>query len=368
MTRITITQITVSRNHPDEVDDVLLASARQILQTSKNTFEVRPWREIMTKATAKETSKALKDAEKKAAAKGITKPRHQVLMSTEPKLMTSAEISGDAKYAGFKPAFPSESGVDKGGEDVVQSSNGANSGSESTTSGETNMTETTKTDSRASEAQAAKEAATKAKIAEKEAKQKATADKKAAAEAEKAKKAEERKAAMEAKAKERAEKEAARKAELEASGSKRTYIGSMLTLADRVKAGVYVKGTNGQLRSNDDVAIALEACSAKNVVKLLTELLKSKEVAHKDYSALNIGQQSMNLRNVLRGAIKAGKVSIDELKAARDAGNYADAEAELAAKREAKAKRDAERDAAKLAKEAAKSAPKAEAAPAQAAA
>lgn len=317
----------------------------------------------MTKATAKETSKALKDAEKKAAAKGITKPRHQVLTSTEPKLMSS----GDAKYAGFKPTFPGESGVDKRGEDVVQSSNGVNPGTESTTSGETNMTETT-TESRASEAQAKKEAETKAKIEAKEAKQKAAAEKKAAAEAEKAKKAEERKAVMEAKAKERAEKEAARKAELEASGSKRTYIGSMLTLADRVKAGVYVKGTNGQLRSNDDVAIALEACSAKNVVKLLTELLKSKEVAHKDYSALNIGQQSMNLRNVLRGAIKAGKVSIDELKAARDAGNYADAEAELAAKREAKAKRDAEREAAKLAKEAAKSAPKAEAAPAQAAA
>lgn len=327
----------------------------------------------MTKATAKETTKALKEAEKKAAAKGITKPRHGVLTSQTPPLMDSAKLNksdegdaeqiiGDAKYGGFKPTFPTaESGVDKQADGVVQSSNGANSDTAST--GETIMTQTT-TESRASEAQAKKEAEAKAKI---EAKEKKQAEAKAKAEAA-AKAKEEKAAALKAdREKKQAEKAAAleaKKAELAASGSKRTYVGSMLTLADRVKSGAYVKGTNGQLRSNDDVAIALEACSAKNVVALLTSLLKSKEIAHKDYSALNIGQQSMNLRNVLRGAVKAGKITIDELKSARDAGNYADAEAALAAKREAQAKKAQEREAAKAAKEAAKAKPAATTEPA----
>ena len=69
------------------------------------------------------------------------------------------------------------------------------------------------------------------------------AEREAAAAAKKA----EKEAAAAAKKAEREAKAAERKAELAAAGSKRTYVGSMLTLADKVKEGVYVKGANGQL-------------------------------------------------------------------------------------------------------------------------
>lgn len=140
----------------------------------------------------------------------------------------------------------------------------------------------------------------KAKQDAKDAKAKIAADKKAAAEAAKAEKAE-------AKAVAKAERDA-RIAELAASG--KTYTGSMLSLADKVKQGVYVKGASGQLRSNDDLALALDGVAPTNVVRIGLDLLKLEE---NPYAKLNVGQQSMNLRNRLRGAIKKGTVALTDI-------------------------------------------------------
>jgi hypothetical protein len=80
----------------------------------------------------------------------------------------------------------------------------------------------------------------------------------------------------------------------------RTYDGPLLGLAERAKTQ-YIKGINGQLHSNDPVAQALESVPADKIVELLLKVLG--ETTNK-YAHLNYGQQSMNLRNRLRGAIK----------------------------------------------------------------
>lgn len=208
----------------------------------------------------------------------------------------------------------------------------------------------------------AAKAAAEEKAAKAEAAAKAKAEKdaaKAAAKAEKdaanAAKAAERKAAADAK---KAEREARLQA-LRDSGKK--YVGSMLALADRVKSGAYVKSATGQLRSNDELAVALDGVGPTGVIQLGKHVLN---LETNPYSQLNIGQQSMNLRNRMRGAIKKGTLTIDAIKAAiveldidatesikAKAQAKADAkakrEAEAAAKKEAKAKADAEKAAKK---------------------
>lgn len=214
-------------------------------------------------------------------------------------------------------------------------------------------------------------AAAKAKIAEKEVKQAEAAKKKAEREAATAAKKEEAaktKAEREAKAAENKAAREARAAELEAAGRK--YTGSMLALSDRVKAGVYVKSTTGQLRSTDAVAEAFDAVPPQNVVKLGTLLFNEPN----KYAALNIGQQSMNYRNRLRGAIRAGaevngvKITLDLIKEkiaelGLDTGRAeAEAKAKARAEREEKAaKAKAEKEEAKKKAEEAAAAKKAEA-------
>jgi hypothetical protein len=167
--------------------------------------------------------------------------------------------------------------------------------------------------------QAAKEAATAAKIA---AKEKANADRKAAQEAKAAAK--------------QADKD--QKAAERAARPPRDPSSPMIALSERVKSGVYVKGVNGQLRSNDEVAIALESVPAKKMVPLLLAVLTpALGLEGNPYGALNYGQQSMNLRNRLRGALKKGvefgpegskqKLTLDYLKQVRDDGGYTTAEA-----------------------------------------
>lgn len=153
-------------------------------------------------------------------------------------------------------------------------------------------------------------AAREAKKAEKEAKDKEKAEAKAKKEAEKAEKAA-------AKAKEAEEKKAAReaasaerKARLEAAAEGRAYQGSMVALADRVKQGAYVKGTNGQLRSDDELARALDGISVTDVIRIGLDLLKLED---NPYAALNVGQQSMNLRNRMRGAIKKEVIKVSDI-------------------------------------------------------
>lgn len=308
-----------NRSTPDK----LLASAVEILTSGRNTFELKPWREIM----AKNQAAADKAKEVKAASKRVA-----------------------ARVKPYKHEGAAEEGVDTTTEAVVNSGFSAfNPGSHSTnqdtnmTSDDTPVNNTDDTEASAGTEQAAvvvpqatldKEAAVKAKIAAKEAKIKAAAAKeakakeRAAAAEEVAKAAAARAEERKQKANETAEQHAARIAELTAAG--RTYVGSMLALADRVKQGVYTKGLTGQLRSSDELALALDAVPVENVIKLGIEAL---ELLGNPYLALNVGQQSMNLRNRMRGAIKAGKLTLDKVKEIRDTNGYATAEAEVTEKR-----------------------------------
>jgi colicin import membrane protein len=205
-----------------------------------------------------------------------------------------------------------------------------------------------------------------AKKADAEAKAKALNDKIVAAEqaaVEKAKKKAEHEAAAKVSAEERAtaakaraEAAAAKKAERDARAEElkaagRNYVGSMLSLAERVKAGAYVKSMTGQLRCNDELAMALDAVPVANVVALGLAALGLTE---NKYAHLNIGQQSMNLRNRMRGAIKKGDLTIDKVIEIRDANGYATAEAAAAEKARIKAEKEAKKAADVKAKEEAK--------------
>lgn len=272
----------------------------------------------MTKANAESKAKEMKAATKKIAAKGVT--RHKHVPQSE----------------GTAPE-----GVDTTAEPVVES------GFISPTDGAPDMTkhEAQATDTATpelTEAQAAAKAKQDEKAAELQAKMKAKAEKQEAAA--KAKKEREEamaanKEAREAKAKASKEAREARIAELaEASGGKRTYFGSMTALTERAKSGAYVKSMTGQLRSTDELAEVLDAVPAANVVKMGMAIFQETN----KYAALNLGQQSMNYRNRLRGAIRKGieiggiKIDLELVKSVRDANNFATAEAEAAAKAEAK--------------------------------
>ena len=154
------------------------------------------------------------------------------------------------------------------------------------------------------EAAKAKAAAEKAKADAKAAKEKAAAEAKAAKEkaaAEKAAAREQVKAAKAAETKAKAEaREAARAAAREARLAQGGTI-AMQSLVERAKAGLYVKGAQGQLRANDDIAVALDVVPTEKVVDACMTLLG--ESANK-YASLNYGQQSMNYRNRLRGAVR----------------------------------------------------------------
>lgn len=156
------------------------------------------------------------------------------------------------------------------------------------------------------EKQAEREAAKAAKLAEKAA-------------AKTAKQAE-REAKVKARELEKAAREEARaiaKAEREARKDDLGPHTAMHALREAKKR--YVKSATGQLRSNDELAQVLDAVSPTGVVELVIKVL-SLDV--NPYSRLNPGQQSMNLRNKLRGAIKRGVVTIEQVVIARDAGEY----------------------------------------------
>lgn len=321
---------------------------------------------IMAKAQADAKKTAFNTAAKSLAKKGVTKPKHTPASPSVPEDQDREAMNQDRAPGESAPGVlgvwpgSNEVGVDKGADDVVKS------GFDSTTKPENPMTETTTQVEQTAQDKAA--AAAQAKIAAKQAK----IDAKAAKDAKKAEDAAASKAEREAKAEkakqERDAKNEARAAELaEKSGGKRTYFGSMLTLADRVKAGAYVKGINGQLRTDDDLAVTLEACKPEAVVQLLLKFL---QLETNPYVHLNIGQQSMNLRNKARGAIRAEegagailvpgtdteppvRATIARLRTLRDDGGYATEEGALAEKAAAKAKRDQERADKKAAKEAA---------------
>jgi colicin import membrane protein len=285
---------------------------------------------IMPKALADTKQAALKEAVKKT---GAVRPKHV------PKAQADT-TQGDSQE---QPA-------------VVESGSPAPKGSVfNPTTQEHIMTKDSKPKAADTKDTAATEAAKVTKQEQDAAKVKAAMEAKAAKQAAADKAKAEREAAAKVKAeqtaakvKEREEAAAARKAAREAEAEKlkeggRTYVGSMLALSERVKAGVYTKGLTGQLHTNDDLAMALDAVPPANVIKLGMLVLGHTE---NKYAALNPGQQSMNYRNLMRGAIKRGEkvgeqvITLDYVKSVRDAQGFATAEAEVAKKAEAKAARE----------------------------
>lgn len=94
------------------------------------------------------------------------------------------------------------------------------------------------------------------------------------------------------------------------------YVGPMLALRSRAKAGAYVKAANGQPCCADDVASILGALQPRDVIRacIIAMALPSNPYTH-----LNIGQQSMNLRNKLRGCLKRGEFGMGVLREAVEA-------------------------------------------------
>lgn len=287
----------------------------------------------MAKNPAKNAAKEaqavdVKKAEKALAAKGITRPKHKPA-ATDPGEGLGAEAASKAR---------AEEGVDSPPSGAVQSGFSVFNPQppkeimdkqDTPKPGLTDAEKAAKAEAKA-EAKAAKDAQKKANIA-------AAAEVREAREAEKAK----AKAARDEKAKARAAEREQAAAEAKAKGL--NYTGSMLALRDAKNS--YVKGTNGRLRSTDELAEALDAVQPVGTIAIAKVLLNPES---DPYGALNVGQQSMNWRNRLRGALRKKTITIEQVIAARDAGNYtADT---LAARADAEKKRQ-EREAAKAAAE-----------------
>ncbi len=82
------------------------------------------------------------------------------------------------------------------------------------------------------------------------------------------------------------------------------YHGPMLALRERAKRGVYTRALNGQPSCGDEIAKILGALKPEQVIRVCLVALNYNV---NPYAHLNNGQQSMNLRNKLRGAIKKGE-------------------------------------------------------------
>lgn len=177
------------------------------------------------------------------------------------------------------------------------------------------------------ELKAIKAAEREAAKAEREAKKAAESEARALAAIQKAAEREEKRQALAAEKAEKAAARAAARAEREAQAAE----GVMLAL--RSAKEKYVKSATGQLRSTDELATVLDAVPPSGVIEMGLKLLK---LETNPYSHLNTGQQSMNLRNKLRGAINKNLVTIADVIALRDAGGYALSEEDLKPKRAAK--------------------------------
>jgi len=97
---------------------------------------------------------------------------------------------------------------------------------------------------------------------------------------------------------------------------KTIYNGPMLALKAARKT--YVKAKNGIQCNGDDLAMICGEFSREVVVKALIRVLG---LPGNPYSALNPGQQSMNLRNKARHALKNGLVTSTQIAAALQAAS-----------------------------------------------
>jgi hypothetical protein len=150
---------------------------------------------------------------------------------------------------------------------------------------------------------------TAAALARREAEALAAAERKASKEAAKIAKADavtEKKLAFAAL---KAEREAAKLEREAATSEAGGYAGSMLSLRDAKTR--YVRGLTGQLHSGDELAETLSAVEPGNVIALALGVL---ELPANPYAHLNVGQQSMNLRNKMRLAVGKGTLTIDTIK------------------------------------------------------
>lgn len=89
------------------------------------------------------------------------------------------------------------------------------------------------------------------------------------------------------------------------------YNGPMLALVTARKT--YVKAANGIQCNGDELAVVCGAYEREHTVRALIVALK---LPGNPYTALNPGQQSMNLRNKARYALKAGTLKLADVKAA----------------------------------------------------
>ena len=79
------------------------------------------------------------------------------------------------------------------------------------------------------------------------------------------------------------------------------YQGSMIRLRERMAEGAYQKAVNGQPCCGDRVATLLGSLAPAQVIRAC---IVAMALPSNPYSHLNVGQQSMNLRNKLRGCFK----------------------------------------------------------------
>lgn len=79
------------------------------------------------------------------------------------------------------------------------------------------------------------------------------------------------------------------------------YQGSMLRLRERMAEGAYQKAVNGQPCCGDRIATLLGSLAPAQVIQAC---IIAMALPSNPYSHLNVGQQSMNLRNKLRGCFK----------------------------------------------------------------
>lgn len=100
-------------------------------------------------------------------------------------------------------------------------------------------------------------------------------------------------------------------AEQLAETPKSGYVGPMLALRTAVKK--YVVAPNGQPCCGDDLA---EICGAYPREAVVAGLVAALGLGSNPYLHLNPGQQSMNLRNKARTALKSGVVTADQIRTA----------------------------------------------------
>lgn len=234
------------------------------------------WSTTMPKALAVEKAKSIKAATKKAAEKGITKPKHK---PAEPPPETEVDTPAEAVVQSGFSVFnqpPKEPTVSKPEKSTKQATDPA-----LLAQAKAEREAKAAAEKQRKEAEKAEKAAERAR---------AKAEKEAAAKAEKTEKAAERAAAREAKA---------------------TTMGDAAPMAAlRSAKDSYVRASNGRMRSTDAVASAFDKLEPAEAIAVSMQVL---QLSENPYTRLNVGQQSMNLRNKVRAAIRQGRITIEAL-------------------------------------------------------